>query len=194
MALGGIVKGKKTVLRPPVEADLIAYARWMADMRVRHLARVWHEPAMPATWKERFTEAAKDKTSPFWSIDADGALVGMVRVGFGWEPHRDGAHISELFIDPDQWRKGYASDALLALHRYLFDYSDLRRVASAYRGDNVAAKRICERLGYTEFAHGHEAHYRDGAYVDHVWVTMDRSTWDERWGNTEREYQPLGSR
>ena len=71
---------------------------------------------------------------------------------------------------------------MLALHRYLFDYLDLRRVASAYRGDNVAAKRIGERLGYAEFAHGHEAHYRDGAFVDQVWVNMDRSSWDERWG------------
>ena len=81
---------------------------------------------------------------------------------------------------------------MLALHRYLFDYSDLRRVATAYRGDNVAARCLAERLGYTEFARGHEAHYRDGAYVDHVWVNMDHSTWDERWGKTEREYQPMG--
>jgi ribosomal-protein-alanine N-acetyltransferase len=193
MGLGGIVKGKKTLLRPPTEADLAAYARWMADMRVRHCSRVWHEPAMPATWKERLTEATKEKNTAMWSIDADGALVGMVRVGFGWEAHRDGAHISELFIDPDQWRKGYASDALLALHRYLFDYSDLRRVASAFRGDNTAAQRIAKRLGYAEFAHGREAHYRAGAYVDHIWVLMDRSTWDERWGKTEREYQPMGT-
>lgn len=193
MGLGGIVKGKRTVLRAPTEDDLVAYARWMADMRVRRMSRVWHEPAMPATWKERFTEAAKEKNAAFWSIEADGALVGMVRVGFGWEPHRDGAHISELFIDPDHWRKGYASDALLALHRYLFDYLDLRRVASAFRADNAAAPRIAERLGYTEFAHGHQAHYRDGAYVDQVWVTMDRSTWDERWGKTEREYEPMGT-
>ena len=49
MALGGIVKGNRTVLRPPQETDLVAYARWMADMRVRRLSRVWHEPAMPAT-------------------------------------------------------------------------------------------------------------------------------------------------
>ena len=194
MGLGGIVRGKKTTLRPPAEADLVAYARWMADMRVRHMARIWHEPAMPATWKERFAEATKEKSAAFWSIDADGALVGMVRVGFGWEPHRDGAHISELFIDPEHWRKGYASDAMLALHRYLFDYLDLRRVASAYRGDNAAARRIGERLGYQEFAHGHGAHYRDGEYVDQVWVQMERATWDERWGRTEREYQPMGAR
>jgi ribosomal-protein-alanine N-acetyltransferase len=193
MGLGGVIRGKRTLLRTPTEDDLVPIARWMADMRVRHAARVWHEPAMPATWKERFTEQTKDKTSALWSIDADGGLVGIARVGFGWEPHRDSCHISDFFVDPEHWRKGYASDALIALHRYLFDYLDLRRVATAYRGDNDAARRIGERLGYTEFARGHEAHYRDGAYVDHVWAVMDRPVWEERWGTTEREYEPLGS-
>src|SRR5206468_9141695 len=73
MALGGIVKGKKTTLRTPVEGDLAAYNRWMADLRVRHLTKPWHEPAMPATWKEHLKSQTKDKDSILWSIDADGA-------------------------------------------------------------------------------------------------------------------------
>ena len=42
MALGGTIRGKRTTLRTPTEDDLAGYNRWMADMRVRHLARVWH--------------------------------------------------------------------------------------------------------------------------------------------------------
>src|SRR4030081_1118652 len=53
MALGGIIRGKRTTLRIPTEEDLPAYSRWMADLRVRRISPVWHEPAMPATWKER---------------------------------------------------------------------------------------------------------------------------------------------
>ena len=63
MALGGTIRGKTTALRLPVDADLDAYNRWMADMRVRRAHRVWHEPAMPATWKDRFKEIAKEKNS-----------------------------------------------------------------------------------------------------------------------------------
>lgn len=191
MGLGGTIRGKRTTLRAPTEDDLAAIASWMADLRVRHAARVWHEPAMPATWKERLAEQTKDKSSALWAVEADGALVGMARVEFGWEPRRDAAHLTDFFIDPERWRGGLGSDALLALHRYLFDYLDLRRVSSTYRGDNAAARRIVERLGYAEFARGHDAHYRDGAYVDHVWVLMERAAWDERWGATEREYRPL---
>jgi RimJ/RimL family protein N-acetyltransferase len=191
MGLGGIVKGKRTTLRTPTEADLPALNRWMADLRVRHLTRPWHEPAMPATWKERLAEQTKDKSSALWSIDADGRLVGMVRVGFGWEPHRDSAHIDQFIIGPDEWRKGYGADAALALHRYLFDYLDLRRVSVNFTTENGGARRIAETLGYVEFAHKHEVHYRDGAYVDELELLMEHDTWNERW-SSEREYAPSG--
>ena len=192
MALGGTIRGKRTTLRAPVEGDLATYNRWFADMRVRRLSRVWHEPAMPATWKDRFTEQWKDKNSVLWSIETDGALVGLVRFEFGWD-QRNYGWIDQFVVDPDRWRGGIASDAALALHRYLFDYLDLRRVNATIRADNGAGAKIASQLGYTEFAHGREVFYRDGAYVDEVWLLMERGAWDERWSK-EREYEPLQGR
>ena len=190
MSLGGIVRGKATTLRTPTEADLPSYSRWMADLRVRHLVRPWHEPAMPATWKERLKEQTKEKGSALWSIDAGGKLVGLVQVSWGWEPRRDTAHIDNFVLAPEDWRHGHGFDAALALHRYLFDYLDLRRVSVSFPIDNAGAARIAERLGYVAFAHKHAVHYRDGAYVDELELLMERTTWDQRWPS-EREYQPL---
>ncbi|HUQ42217.1 MAG TPA: GNAT family protein [Candidatus Limnocylindrales bacterium] len=185
------MRGRKTVLRAPTEADLVPIARWMADMRIRDLTSVWHEPAMPATWKERFAEQTKDKSNVLWAIDADGKLVGMVRAGFGWEPHRDNAHIDQFIVDPDHWRHGFGLDAAIALHRYFFDYLDLRRVAVRIAADAVGAKRIAEKLGYAEYARQHESRFRDGAYVDEIDLLLERPSWEERYAS-EREYQPLG--
>jgi RimJ/RimL family protein N-acetyltransferase len=190
MALGGTIRGKKTTLRLPAEADLETYNRWMADMRVRRAHRVWHEPAMPATWKERFKETAKDKMSVLWSVDADDRLVGFA-VGSFWSITQPGFTLRQFVIDPNEWRKGYGFDAALALHRFVFDYLDLPRVGVEVRADNVGALRIAERLGYVEYARGHEVHYRDGGYVDEVQLFMDKDAWQERWGATEREYAPL---
>jgi RimJ/RimL family protein N-acetyltransferase len=192
MGLGGIIRGKTTTLRTPVEDDLASYSRWMADLRVRHLTRPWHEPAMPATWKERLKEQTKEKNDVLWSVEAEGTLVGLVRVGFGWEPRRDTSHIHSFVIDPEHWRRGHGWDAALALHRYLFDYLDLRRVTVNFTAENAAARRIGERLGYVEFAHKHEVHYRDGAFVDELELLMEREAWDERW-KSEREYDPMGA-
>jgi RimJ/RimL family protein N-acetyltransferase len=60
------------------------------------------------------------------------------------------------------------------------------------RADNEAARRIADRLGYTEFAHGHEVHYRDGGYVDELQLRVDKETWLERW-SAEREYPPVAA-
>ena len=190
MALGGTIRGKTTTLRLPTEADLDTYNRWIADMRVRRAHSVWHEPAMPATWKERFKEIAKDKQTVLWSIDAGESFIGFA-VGHFWSMG-NGFDLNHFVIDPDEWQKGYGADAALAFHRYLFDYLDVRVVTVDLRADNAAARRIAEKLGYAEFAHGHEVHYRDGAYVDELKLRMDKETWQERW-NAEREYPPLAA-
>jgi RimJ/RimL family protein N-acetyltransferase len=193
MALGGIIRGKRTTLRTPVEEDLTGYSTWMADLRVRRAAGVWHEPAMPATWKERLKEQAKEQRVVLWSIETDGRLIGLARARLGSLEGPPAAYLQHFILDPDEWRKGYGWDAALALHRYFFDYLDLKRSGFELRADNVAALRIAEKLGYTEFGRGHKVHYRDGAYVDEVWLVLQRETWDERFGKTEREYVPFGA-
>lgn len=161
----------------------------MADMRVRRGGHRWDEPAALATWKERLKEVAKDQRAVLWTIEADGRAIGTVRIERGWEsPSVDVQH---FVIGPDAWGRGYGRDAALALHRYLFDYLDLRWSATALPTDNAAGLRIAERLGYREFGRGHAVYYRDGAYADQVDLRFDRETWDERWGASEREYEPL---
>lgn len=192
MALGGTIRGKTTTLRLPAEADLDAYNRWMADMRVRRSHTVWHEPAMPVTWKERFKEIAKDKMAVLWSIDAGDRLLGLAGGNF-WSPTEPGFTVRQFLIDPDDWRKGFGFDAALALHRYLFDYLDLKRCGVEVRSENVAGLRIADRLGYVEYARGHDVYYRDGAYVDEIQLFMSSDTWQERWGATEREYAPVAA-
>src|SRR5437773_12206417 len=82
------------------------YNRWIADMRVRRAHRVWHEPAMPATWKERFKEIAKDKQNVLWSIDAVGSLVGFA-LGHLWTMG-NGFDVNQLVIDPDECARATA--------------------------------------------------------------------------------------
>jgi RimJ/RimL family protein N-acetyltransferase len=191
---GGTVRGRTTTLRVPVDADLDAHKRWAADMRVRRAGPIgrWHEPAASETWKERWTEQAKDKTSVLWSIDAGDALVGYVRLSFEGAPHSDKVLIEQLVIDPDVAGKGYGWDAALALHRWIFDFMHLRMaVVDRVAADDIGRQRILEKLGHERFGHGHHVYYRDGAFVDQYLYQMELGTWDERW-SSEREYEPLG--
>jgi len=95
---------------------------------------ITHEPAATATWKERWAEEAKDKTNVLWSIGAGDETVGYVRVRFDGAPNAEIIGIQQLVIDPAHERKGYGWDAALALHRWAFDFMDLRIVATDQRG------------------------------------------------------------
>ena len=191
---GGTVRGKTTTLRVPRDSDLEAHKRWAADMRVRRAGPIgrWHEPAASETWKERWTEQAKDKSSVLWSIDVADSIAGYVRIKLEGAPLADKVLIEQYVIDPDRSGKGYGRDAALALHRWIFDYMHLRMaVVDRIAADDVGRQRIFETLGHERFAEGHRVYYRDGAYVDQYLYQMELSTWDERWAH-EREYPPLG--
>jgi len=188
--LGGIVRGKLVTLRTPREDDLVFVSVLMADMRVVREGHAWGAPATVATWKERLKEAAKDHGIIVWTVEAEGRPVGLVRVRAGDEDPRH-ADLEELTIDPAAWGRGIGTDAAIALHRYLFDYLDMRACAVELAADNARALRLAERIGYREFGRGHEVYYRDGAYADQIWLRFDRATWDERWAATEREYAPF---
>jgi RimJ/RimL family protein N-acetyltransferase len=191
---GGVVRGKTTTLRLPVEKDLDAHKRWSADMRVRRAGPIgrWHEPAASETWKERWTEQSKDKISVLWSIYAGDELVGYIHLSFEGAPHSDKVLIDQFVIDPDHAGKGYGWDAALALHRWIFDFMHLRMaVVDRIAADDIGRQRILEKLGHERFGHGHHVYYRDGAFVDQYLYQMELETWDARW-SSEREYQPLG--
>src|SRR5438128_11477805 len=104
MALGGTSRGKRTTLRLPVAAGLARFNDWMADLRVRRAHPPWFEPAMPATWQERFTEIAKEPRRVLWSIESDGRLVGLA-VGRVWDSGV-GPEGRQLLIDRSEWRRG----------------------------------------------------------------------------------------
>lgn len=188
--LGGLVRGKIATLRTPVEADLAPVNAWMADMRVRRGGQLWDEPAALETWKERLKEAAKDDFGIVWIVEADGRAAGVTRAGL-WRESPGGASIDLFVLDPAVWRRGIGRDAALALHRYLFDYLDMRITETTLPADNVAGLRIAEELGYKEFGRGHQVRYRDGEYVDQVHLRFDRPVWNERWGAEHREYAPF---
>jgi RimJ/RimL family protein N-acetyltransferase len=192
--LGGIVRGKRISLRLPVEADIDLHKRWAADMRVRRAGPIgrWHEPAATATWKERWTEEAKDKTSVLWSIAAGDATVGYIRIRFEGAPHAETVGLEQFVIDPDHQRKGYGWDAALTLHRWIFDFMNIRLAATdRIAADDLGRQRILEKLGHVRFGHGHSVYYRDGAYVDQYLYQLERDAWLERFPD-EREYTLLG--
>ena len=85
----------------------------------------------------------------------------------GFRPcDRDGELEIGFIIAPDRWRCGYATEIVDACTRLGFDRFGLRRILSLTAPDNLAARRVLEKVAFTRIA--------DETHDDRVWAVYER--------------------
>ena len=127
----------------------------------------------PATWSSYAVtlarlrdDAAVGNTLPF-AVALDGSLVGQVTVGsLGREPE-EAAYVG-YWVDNAFTGRGIATRALALVLDHAFATIALPRVEANIQPDNLASRRVVEKLGFREVdlrpAHLHVA----GAWRDHL--------------------------
>lgn len=89
-----------------------------------------------------------------------GDLIGFARLGL------DGVKAAKLgyAIRPDQWGRGYATDAARTMIDFGFHALGLHRISAAIGPDNAASIAVVQRLGMK-----HEGRIRDHVYTAGAW-------------------------
>lgn len=128
-----------------------------------------HSLAMPLPDARRTVIAmAEESARPFgfhWVITADGQVVGRIK---GWEVNPYNGYVQLGYDIGAEYRcRGYMTEAVRAVIRYLLMAADAHRVYCSVRESNPASCRVCEKNGMR-----HEGtlrqHYarQDGGYDD----------------------------
>jgi RimJ/RimL family protein N-acetyltransferase len=91
------------------------------------------------------------------------------------------AEVMILIGERDAQGKGYGTDAMTALLRYLFRQRDLHRVWLTVLSDNVAAIKSYERAGFVKEGILREDLYFDGKTHDQVIMSILRNEFDNKW-------------
>lgn len=168
--MGPTLEGPRVVLRPVTEADL---PDLVAILRRPEIARHWSPPDERADRAELLGGDAadgSDRTATFVVVAA-GEPIGWIA---GWEKlHPDYRHAGvDLFIDPRRQRRGYATEALRLVCRYLFEQRGHHRITIDPAADNVAAIRLYERLGFRRvgvlrrYERGADGTFHDGLLLE----------------------------
>lgn len=169
---------------PDVLAE--AFQRWAQDMDYyipldSDPPRLWSLNKYKS-WYEK--ELEKPSDSFFFSIHAlaDDRLIGFLALfGLEW------AHGDSLFAigigEPDYREKGYGSDALRVLVRYVFQELNLRRLGLLVFGFNERAIRAYEKVGFMREGIIRQASRREGKRWDWYMMGMLRSEWEARYGD-----------
>lgn len=81
-------------------------------------------------------------------------------------------------IHPDHQRRGYASEAALAMRDYAFGVRDAHRLIATCQPENVASYRVMETIGMRREAHFHQCIHRGGdIWWDEYFYAMVQKEW-----------------
>lgn len=154
-------------LRRFVPGDAPAmYAGWASDAAVARFMR-WQPHNSVAETRGLLEEwAAQYAHGSFynWAVvrQADGALMGAIGAG----PAEDGAGLLEpgYALGRSYWGHGYATEALAAVVRYLFESEGQAALACCHARENPASGCVMRKCGF-RYTHDGIYHKYDGTAV-----------------------------
>lgn len=158
------LRGELVTLRAQREEDAPRYAQLVADhATVRHLAQ-WSRP--PAGVAEEL-EFLRHRTpgGHRWAIEAvaTGALLGATGIEVDAVSRR--AEFGIFLGPPEEWGKGYGTEACRLVVGYAFHHLNLRKVFLHVYEGNERAQGVYERCGFAVEAVLPSHTWLNGRYV-----------------------------
>jgi RimJ/RimL family protein N-acetyltransferase len=165
----------------------IAFQRWSQDMDYfipldSEPPRMWSLNKYKTWFEKDLEEVPHDSFMfPIYTL-ADDKLIGFLATfALEW------AHGDSLFAigigEPEYRGKGYGSDALRVLLRYVFQDLNLRRLGLFVFGFNDRAIRAYEKVGFVREGCIRQMSRRDGHRSDWYMMGILRNEWEARYGN-----------
>jgi RimJ/RimL family protein N-acetyltransferase len=164
-------------LRTWRESDLAPYARICADPEVM---RYLSGPMTREHSEEQVAEFVghwEERGFGLWAVEekSSGAFIGFIGLLYH-EDWSEGEHRTEVGwrLDRPFWGRGLATEGATASLRYGFEKLGLERIISIAVPENLASRRVMEKLGMTLCG---ETRFKG---YDVVWYGMDRRVWEVR--------------
>lgn len=157
--------GGRAHLRPATSDDVAA------------LVRIRATPEVHTRWRgdDLEREIADDLAAPDLHVlaieDEDGTVVGAIQ--WAEEADQDYRHATvDIYVAPDRHRRGYGSDAIRTLARYLFGDRGHHRLTIDPAADNEAAIRCYAKVGFRpvgvmrQYERGLDGSWHDGLLME----------------------------
>ena len=81
-----------------------------------------------------------------WVVEEEGGMIGFC----GLRHLDDGPQVEILYgISPSRWGRGFATEVAVEVLRYGFDRAGLGRIVGIADRENVASRRVLEKIGMT---------------------------------------------
>lgn len=168
-------EGKLTRLVPLDERHFDNALKWINDSDITAWLLVGDYPTTRIAEREWFDRACKpsDSNIMFAIETLDGRHIGMS--GIHHIDSRNGTAVTGSFIgNPQDWGKGYGTDAALTRARYCFEVLGLRLLMTSFLEGNERSMRMSSRIGFEEVGRWPKKIWKRGQYRDEILLALDR--------------------
>ena len=176
-----IIQSGRVFLRPFESTDAELYRRWRADARPMVLAG-WHyrAPLSLAQVEARIERLAKEPDDDYVNflicLVADERPIGEVML-FDLDRANGSAELGIFIGEPDEWGKGYGTDAVNALIDFGFGELRLERIWLNVGTENDRARRAYEKAGFVHEGTVRHDPYESGRHTDGHVLSILRDEW-----------------
>ena len=159
-----MIRGEKIILRTIRESDLDILYNLVSD--ISSLGEyVPIDLKSQSAFKKDFEESGfYEKNKGTLLICLSDRIIGITT--FIPAHHYDGLELGYILFDTDSRNKGYGTEALQLLSRYLFMTRNINRLQLSIISGNIPSKRIADKCGFSFEGLARGAMFHRGKHLD----------------------------
>ncbi|MEV0582020.1 GNAT family protein [Nonomuraea sp. NPDC050310] len=156
-------------LRPLEPGDAEALWRWGSDPEVIRYMGAGQPESLAQLTKRHLERPTNTYSNTLLGAETleTGKLIGAVRLRDA-QPEIGDAELDIWIGEKDHWGRGFATDTMRTMCRYGFDELRLHRITLWVVAENVAARRVYEKVGFVQEGVARESFRRAGKWHDMV--------------------------
>lgn len=174
----------RLALRPFTVADVDGIWPYVSDPAFpKHMRWNAHaDKAETLAFLQRTIQERSDNVGVTWGIRHEGKLVGAIALeNIRWQLAAWRVDRAELgyWLAPALWNKGLATEAAHHVLLFAYDTLGLHKVTVGCFEQNVASRRVIEKLGFRHVGRHEDDVWRDGAWHTHLEYELTASQWSD---------------
>jgi RimJ/RimL family protein N-acetyltransferase len=169
--------GPTVYLRPLERADAPVLVGWLNHPDVTRTLRIYRPINLQAEeeYLERIRQSEQD-VSLGVGVRATDRFVGVIGLhDIDFKNRHAGLGI--VIGEPDEWGKGYGTEASRLLVGYAFETLNLNRVWLQVYEYNTRARRAYQRVGFRQEGVQRQERYAQGRFWDTILMAVLREEW-----------------
>jgi RimJ/RimL family protein N-acetyltransferase len=177
-----MISGERIRLRSPEREDIPSFVAWLNDPEVRSGISSYlpFSRAEEEQWFENMLQSPKDehtlvievKVADDWSSIGNCSLFGI-----NWKNRS--AELGIFIGEKRYWNQGLGTETVRLLLHHGFNTLNLNRIFLRVFENNPRAIRSYEKAGFIHEGRMRQAEFREGRYIDVLWMSVLRSEWIE---------------